>query len=49
MPLWPVRKYGPDCTNQTVNVFAVGEITYGFKEFPEFAVSGAKCHFHGVV
>jgi hypothetical protein len=38
------------CIRQTVNVFAVGEVTYGFKELPEFVISGAKlCHFHGVV
>jgi hypothetical protein len=37
------------CVHQTVNVFAVSEIIYGFKELLEFVVSVAKCHFHGLV
>jgi hypothetical protein len=37
------------CFHQTINVFAAGEITYGFKELLEFLVSGVKSHFYGVV
>jgi hypothetical protein len=38
------------CIHHTAIVFAVGEITYGFKELTEFVVSGGKfCHFYGVV
>jgi len=30
------------CIHQTINVFAVGEVTYCFKELLEFLVSGAE-------
>jgi hypothetical protein len=35
--------------HQTINVFAAGEIIYGFKELLEFSVFGAKyCPMQGM-